>query len=81
MERKNNDFYVLHYILLYNYNIIAYTWILHRKGVRIMKKYWIYKWSGCELKVKYCNKQVAIETANRLRKLINLIDKKRNDLV
>lgn len=46
-----------------------------------MKKYWIYKWSGCELKVKYCNKQVAIETANRLRKLINLIDKKRNDLV
>jgi hypothetical protein len=39
------------------------------------KKYWIYKWVGAELRIVYCDKAEATESAERLRKMINLVDR------
>lgn len=40
----------------------------------LFKKYYIYKWVGADLRIKSCTKEEAVETANRLRKMINLVD-------
>ena len=41
------------------------------------KNYWIYKWVGAELRIVYCDKKEALESAERLRKMINLVDRVR----
>lgn len=41
------------------------------------KNYWIYKWVGAELRIVYCDRKEAVESAERLRKMIHLVDRQR----